>query len=107
VRVSDKLELIAGNYVLGTLGAAARRRFEAIMERDLVARKARLRWEDRLSGFSHWCLPVRPQEQTLSRIVRRIQVEPKPKNTFRWLLLAAVIVSVAAVWLLAQSGRGP
>jgi anti-sigma-K factor RskA len=98
------LQQLAGAYAVGSLSPRTRRRFEALLERDLSARRAWQQWEERLSDLVPPLPPVRPSEHTWQRIESRVGTKPQPRrNTSRsWVLLAALLLGVAAVLILAR-----
>lgn len=54
------IDELAARYVLGTLRGPARRRMERICQQNVSARKAVLRWEDRLAELADQAAPVQP-----------------------------------------------
>jgi anti-sigma-K factor RskA len=99
------LQQLAGAYAVGTLSARTRRRFEALLARDLAARRAWHQWEERLSDLIPPLPPVRPSEQTWRRIESRVEQKPQPRKrmAFRWALVAALLLGAAAVLILART----
>ncbi len=92
------LQQVAGAYALGSLGPRARRRFEALLARDLLARRAWQQWEQRLSGIAQDLPPVRPPDRTWQLIEQRIEQKPQPRAwSRRWVLIAALVLAVAVV----------
>jgi anti-sigma-K factor RskA len=95
------LQQVAGAYALGSLGPRARRRFEAILARDLMARRAWQQWEERLSALAQDLPPVRPPDKAWQAIEQRIGPKPPSRAwTRRWALIAALVLAaaVALVW---------
>ncbi len=91
----DVLELLAAEFVLGTLAGAARRRFERWRGSDpFVERRVRA-WEERLAGLAFRLKPVTPSPATWTTIERRIG--PAPRS--RWHAFAAAVVAVAVLGL--------
>ncbi|MEO8315036.1 MAG: hypothetical protein ABI645_09600 [Pseudomonadota bacterium] len=93
------LQLVAGAYALGTLSPRSRRRFEALLTRDIVARRAWQQWEQRLSALAPDLPPVRPPDKTWQAIEQRLEQQspPQAKSPLRWLLAAALVVGIACV----------
>jgi len=97
----DILDLLAAEFVLGTLIGAARRRFARWRDDDpFVERRARA-WEDRLAGLAFRLEPVAPHPGTWTSIERRIG--PARQDPWRALAAAAVAVAVMGLgWFLWQ-----
>ncbi|MFK7888549.1 MAG: anti-sigma factor [Gammaproteobacteria bacterium] len=98
---AEQLEAVAAEYVLGTLGLAARRRMTQLMiERD-DARQAVWRWERALGGLCHDLQPVTPPDRVYAGIRRKIEPQPttQPERKRRWAWLAGAL-PVAAAFLL-------
>jgi anti-sigma-K factor RskA len=100
----DVLDLLAAEFVLGTLSGAARRRFERWRGADpFIERRVRA-WEDRLAGLAFRLEPVTPSPGVWVSIERRIW----PAQRSRWRALAASIAAIAVLglgWLLWQELR--
>jgi anti-sigma-K factor RskA len=95
------LQQVAAAYALGSLGPRARRRFEALLARDLMARRAWQQWEERLAVLGQDLPPVRPPDTSWQAIESRLGQKPPPRAwTRRWTLLAALVLAaaVALVW---------
>ncbi len=89
------LDLLAAEFVLGTLTGAARRRFARWLAADpFVARRVR-GWEERLAGLAFQAVPVTPAPAVWEAIERRIG--PAPQG--RWRALAAAVVAVTVIGL--------
>ena len=106
---AELLELLAADYVVGTLRGAARRRFERVCLGSAAAQGARNRWEDRLATLSLRLNPIEPREQVWQRIRDQIgatRITPKSApararfgfKTYLPLAAAAALVGIA-VWL--------
>jgi anti-sigma-K factor RskA len=99
------LQQVAGAYALGSLAPRARRRFEALLERDLMARRAWQQWEERLSGLARDLPPVRPPEAAWLSIAQRVEPAPRrAQSSRRWLLLAALVIGIAVLLLWRRTG---
>lgn len=89
------LDLLAAEFVLGTMTGAARRRFARWLAADpFVARRVR-GWEERLAGLAFQAVPVTPAPAVWEAIERRIG--PAPQG--RWRALAAAVVAVTVIGL--------
>jgi anti-sigma-K factor RskA len=101
----ELIDLLAAEYVVGTLRGSARRRFERICTSMPAALAARSRWEDRLAVLALQLDPIEPQARTWRAIRERIApaaVTPlRSRNPRRhWLPLAAAAALLSiAVWL--------
>jgi RNA polymerase sigma-70 factor (ECF subfamily) len=73
-----KTELLAAEYVMGTLRGAARRRFEALRETDAVYCFAADAWEERLAPLVEALAPVAPSSGLWESIERRLVEEAGP-----------------------------
>jgi len=100
----DILDLLAAEFVLGTLAGAARRRFERWQAAEpFVARRVRA-WEQRLAGLAFRLEPVAPSPAVWASIERRIG----SAQGGRWRALAAAVAAVAVLglgWFLWQELR--
>jgi anti-sigma-K factor RskA len=65
-------EHLAGQYALGALHGAARRRFEQLLRRDPALRRLVNAWEDRLIPLAAETAPVAPPPRVFAAIERRI-----------------------------------
>ncbi|MFZ2508111.1 MAG: anti-sigma factor [Steroidobacteraceae bacterium] len=89
------LELLAAEYVLGTLCGAARRRFERWRDADpFVGRRVRA-WEERLAGLAFQLEPIAPSPGLWTAIERRTGLAAQP----RWRAIAAAVAAVAILGL--------
>jgi anti-sigma-K factor RskA len=114
----EMIEMLAAEYVLGTLRGPARRRFERLCAANAAADAARIRWEDRLAALALRLKPVQPRDEVWRRIRGAIGAAPagtgapaassaRPQR-FRWLPLAAAAVLLGfAVWLGPRLVHGP
>ena len=98
------LDLLAAEFVLGTMTGAARRRFARSLAADpFVARRVR-GWEERLAGLAFRAEPVAPAPAVWNAIERRIG--PAPAGSWRALVAAVVAVTVIGLgWYLWQEQR--
>ena len=71
-------DLLASNYVTGTLRGAARRRMERLMREDQQLSRRVRQWEGKLQPL-HQCTPaIAPKKSTWKRIVRAINGAADP-----------------------------
>jgi anti-sigma-K factor RskA len=102
----ENLDLLAAEYVLGTLTGAARRGFARRREREpFVDRRVR-GWEERFASLMFRLRPVVPSPTVWSGIERRIGTAPR----VRWRALAAAAVAVLVLglgWVVWQDLRPP
>ena len=98
------LDLLAAEFVLGTLSGSARQRFERLRGTDpFVDRRVRA-WEERLAGLAFQLAPIRPSPGVWAAIERRIGTARPARLRAR----AAVVAAIAAIavlgigWLLWQ-----
>lgn len=90
----DNLDLIAAEYVLGTLVGAARRRFERQVARDPFAARRVRAWEDRFALLALRLVPVAPGPAVWDGISRRIGDAGRASG---WRRLAAVVAVVGVL----------
>jgi anti-sigma-K factor RskA len=104
----ERLELLAGEYVVGTLAGPARRRFERLLPASPPARDAVALWEQRLAGLDRRLRPVTPDPRTWRAIAGRLALaagggRSPGRGTVRRFLLplaAALVLAVAGLtWL--------
>jgi anti-sigma-K factor RskA len=104
----DMIEMLAAEYVLGTLRGPARRRFERLCAANAVADAARIRWEDRLAALALKLKPEQPRDEVWRRIRGAIGGGARPRRLVRWLPLAAAAALLGfAVWLGPRLLHGP
>ncbi|MEO7252929.1 MAG: RNA polymerase subunit sigma-70, partial [Casimicrobium sp.] len=72
----DDLQVLAGEYVLGTLSATRREVVEARMKNDAALRTAVEIWEEKLSPLSALVEPTEPSAALWSRIESSIAATP-------------------------------
>ncbi len=72
----DDLQVLAGEYVLGTLSATRREDVEARMKNDAALRTAVEIWEEKLSPLSALVEPTEPSAALWSRIESSIAATP-------------------------------
>ncbi|WP_273206537.1 anti-sigma factor [Marinobacter subterrani] len=111
-KTSERVEVLAAEYVLGSLKGPARRRFERWMMESGRVRQEVWYWEERLGQLSEEVPPETPPISAWSAIERRVwPVPPRPeavagKNGLRWLWpgwsLAATGAAILFAVLLVQ-----
>ena len=104
-------ELLAGEYVLGLLRGAARRRFERLLMQDGRLRAEVTFWEERFMAWAAGLDPVTPRTAVWTRLRKRIAAEIRSagRQAFpRWAQLWAAGAVAAAVVLMVgiYAGRG-
>jgi anti-sigma-K factor RskA len=109
----EMIEMLAAEYVLGTLRGPARRRFERLCATNATADAARIRWEDRLAALALQLEPEQPRDEVWRRIRGAIGDDSRVPSVarprwVRWLPLAAAAALLGfAVWLGPRLGLGP
>lgn len=96
--------LLSGEYVLGLLTGAARRRFERLMMDSAPLRAAVLAWEQRLAVLALKLEPVAPPDYLQWRIMGRVRRESQPRGVAQgltlwrvWALAATLMLAVVVV----------
>lgn len=102
----ENLDLLAAEYVIGTLRGMARRAFDRRRAREpFVDRRVRA-WEDRFALLTLRLAPVSPSPEVWAGIQRRIGAAP----TSPWRALAAALAAVAVLgigWIVWQQLQPP
>jgi anti-sigma-K factor RskA len=102
----DELDALAGEYVLGTLGADERRAAEARLAADAAFEAAVAAWEKRLQPLADALPAVEPPGGVLDKILARIDGMPgfRGENVVRlrravqrWQLTSAVMAAAASI----------
>jgi anti-sigma-K factor RskA len=75
------LNVLAGQYVLGSLKGSARKRFQRLMLSNQKAREATLMWEQNLNNLANAIAPQAPSEKVWLRIIQKIEHQSKPSKT--------------------------
>lgn len=101
----DERHTLAGEYVLGTLSAEARRKVQAQMDTDPLLASAVQQWNQRLLPLAALAEPVAPPPRLWTRIETSLQLRPALSWWQRswgslplWRALASSAI-VASVWM--------
>jgi len=101
---AELLDLLAGEYVLGTLRGPARRRFERVCVSNTAARTALERWEDDWSVLSLSLAPIEPSAAVWEELKQRLFGAGSPRSAARpvrqraWrMAIAASLVAIALI----------
>ena len=109
----EDIDMLAAEYVLGTLDAAERTAVAARLQREPELAAAIEAWEHRLSPLNETIPPVSPPPELLGRIVRRLDGTATPAGSAEVIDLrrrltlwrrAAIAASAAAACLIAIIG---
>jgi anti-sigma-K factor RskA len=109
LRDPERVDAIAGEYVLGTLGGRARARFERLLRTERRVADAVRAWEDRLLPLAEGIPPRVPPAHVWTAILARIAgttARSAPRLGVRWwrgLALASVAVACALAVALFQT----
>ncbi|MGI8739262.1 MAG: anti-sigma factor [Gammaproteobacteria bacterium] len=104
-------DALAGDYVLGTMGGRARRRFLELMAERGYIREAAAAWERRLHPLGVNIIPITPHPRVWRKIRREIHTYRAPQaaglwsNLWIWRSIAGVAVLACVgltVWQTAQ-----
>lgn len=97
-------DLLAGEYVLGLLRGAARRRFERLMMDSRPLAAAVTAWEGRFAAWALRLKPVEPPAYLEWRLLGRVRAESRgrgglARNTFwrTWAVAATVVLAIVVV----------
>jgi len=97
----ELLERLSGEYVLGLLRGAARRRFDRLVDESPTARTRLQRWEDDWCALSRTLDPIQPSARVWAELRRRVLDDgraPARRTPRRiWQLAAAAGVVAAAL----------
>ncbi|MGH8363217.1 MAG: anti-sigma factor [Gammaproteobacteria bacterium] len=93
-------ELLAGEYVLGLLRGAARRRFERLLIEDARLRAEVTVWEEKFAAWNRGLRPLAPPTSVWRRLQARIEAESRPVRAPRVKVWWSGAVAVAAVVIL-------
>ena len=93
----ERLDRLAREYALGTLGGPARRRFERLLAQSGAARLAVGSWQERLAPLAQSLRPVEPRPEVWRKIEARLfasRAAPSPSApvaTGAWVWLAGLL----------------
>lgn len=112
--------MVAGEYVLGTLAGAARRRFARLLKEDATLQAEVARWEARLAGLAGRVEPVAPRElvwANIDSVINLPKVTALPPREQRlasklnlwraWAVAASIICGVLGYQLQQQLALPP
>jgi anti-sigma-K factor RskA len=108
--------LLAGEYALGTLRGAARRRFERLTRADAAARAELRFWETRLAALARGIAPVQVPPTVWISLKQRLEAgntvplrraAPAPKPVARWRLAAGIAAAIAMAVVVMVSQKTP
>lgn len=102
----DDLDVLASEYVLGTLAGQERAQFEARLRLDAAAARAVAEWAQRLQPLADAVPPTIPPAGILQKILAEIGVARKPSRR-GWIALAAAAAVVTAALLFGDLLRQP
>ncbi len=97
------IDALAAEYVLGTLGGRARRRFERWRAKEWHVERRVQAWEERLSGLALRLPPMRPSPRVWSQIEKRIganagaRTQAPPEKRAPWQAIAAGVALLAVL----------
>ena len=96
------IDALAAEYVLGTLGGRARRRFERWRSQEWHVERRVQAWEERLSGLALRLTPMRPSPHVWSQIEKRIgantaRTQAPPQKRAPWRAIAAGVALLAVL----------
>jgi anti-sigma-K factor RskA len=97
------IDALAAEYVLGTLGGRARRRFERWRAKEWHVERRVQAWEERLSGLALRLPSMRPSPHVWSQIEKRIgatagpRTQAPPQKRAPWQAIAASVALLAVV----------
>jgi anti-sigma-K factor RskA len=94
------LEALAREYVLGTLAARPRARFARVLSFSLVARRAVVAWERRLTPLAAAVRPVEPPESAWTGIEAALGLGRAPRARAAAGLWPALVAALALVAVL-------
>jgi anti-sigma-K factor RskA len=98
VFAGDLPELLAAQYVIGTLRGGARRRFDALLPAHPVLRRAVAEWEARLAPMATGVEPIVPSPNTWSAIESRLGWRDKADTGGRWASLQLTLWQTVAAF---------
>lgn len=106
----ETVEALAGEYVLGTLKGRARRRFEALLQRQPQMQEAVRRWERCLSPLAEAAGETQPPQRVWAAIESRLGASRRNAVSpwWRWLGVSSTALALSLlVYLGFKSGPEP
>lgn len=108
-------DLLAAEYVLGTLKGGARRRFDGWLHGDAALRRTVAAWQERLVPLAEFAPPQSPGAHVWRGIERRLDLEAPPQwwqfwrgdPLASWRMLAGASTAVAVALAVALAVRQP
>jgi anti-sigma-K factor RskA len=79
-RNEQLLDRLAAEYVLGTLRNGARRRFESLLARHALMRRAVEQWQERLCPLAEFAPAQTPRPEVWQNIARQTGIAPERKG---------------------------
>lgn len=102
-------ELLAGEYALGLMRGAARRRFERLLIEDARLRSEVMAWEEKFTVWNRGLRPLNPPDSVWRRLNARVAVEARSRGKLAaaplaglWrgaAVVAAVLVLVIGIFI--------
>jgi len=89
----ERLDLLAREYVLGTLTGGARRRFERVLNQAPAAGRAVAAWQERLTVLSASLPPMAPRSAVWQGLEQRLFAPPR-KSPGWWRAFGGVLAGV-------------
>ncbi|MBV7263638.1 anti-sigma factor [Photobacterium sp. WH77] len=74
------IDMLAAEYVLGTLRGPARQRFQTLIMQSTHIREATWQWEQHLNEINRQITPVEPNDAVWQTISQRLGFDKKPAN---------------------------
>src|SRR5262245_1518020 len=108
----DDIDVLAGEYVLGTLDAAERDAAKVARRRDPALEAAIAAWEARLDPLADGIVPVAPRKSLQAQIEAQLSLAPLAplvrleRHALRWRRAAIAATALAASLMLAIGVRG-
>ena len=108
----DEIDVLAGEYVLGTLEAAERAAANVARRRDPALEAAIAAWEARLDPLADGIVPVAPPKSLQAQIEAQLSLAPLAplvrleRHALRWRRAAIAATALAASLMLAIGVRG-
>lgn len=96
---TERLELLAASYALGTLRGGARRRFETLAREQAPVRAAALIWQGRLASLTELEASTVPDAAVWTRVRNQIEVEKEEQALARQRAAAPTVAPPPRGWL--------